>query len=75
MLQELERLEEQGPDERVQAGLRGLTVGVKDPERGIDPDSQGVGSGRGGGIESVKRESGDGDGLGGPLQDLGDGKR
>lgn len=75
MLQQFQGLEEQDPEERVEAGLGGLAVGVKDPEGGVDTDPEGVRARRGragckGGVESFEGEAGDGDGLGGTFEDL-----
>lgn len=42
VLQQLQGLEEQGPEERVEAGLRRLAVGVENPEGGVDTDPENV---------------------------------
>ena len=53
---------------------------MKDPEGGVDADPKSVrarsgGAGCRGGVESVKGETGDGDGLGGTFEDLGEARR
>lgn len=55
--------------------MRGLAVGVEDPEGGVDTDPEGVrarGCGRRSGriVESFEGEAGDGNGLGGTFEDL-----
>jgi hypothetical protein len=52
-----------------------LAVGVEDPEGGVDTDPEGVRARRGRtgcrrGVESIKGEAGDGNGLGGTFEDL-----
>jgi len=74
-LQQFQGLKKQGPEERVEAGLGRLAVGVEDPEGGVDTDPEGIRASRGRagcrrGVESFEGEAGDGDGLGGTFEDL-----